>query len=83
MRQTLIEFSRHAKRRMNLYGISEPTVQAIIESRKMVGAISDGRNEVIDYERISEYGYPIKVVFSCKENTITVITAYPMKRGKK
>jgi hypothetical protein len=78
-----IEFSRHAKRRMALYEISKPTVQAIIENQKMADTISEGKNEVIDYQTVSRHGYPFKIVFSCEENQITVITAYPLRRGRK
>jgi hypothetical protein len=78
-----IEFSRHARRRMALYEISEPTVRAIIECQKKDGRISVGKNEVIDYQTVSRHGYPIKVAFSCEENHITVIPAYPLRRGKK
>jgi len=83
MERIKIEFSRHARRRMALYEISEPTVQAIIENQRMDGTISEGKNEVTDYQAVSRHGYPVKVVFSCEENQITVITAYPLRRGRK
>lgn len=83
MEEIRIAFSRHAKRRMALYEISEPTVRAVVESQKKAGFVSKGKNEVIDSQNVSRHGYPIKVVFSCEENQITVITAYPLKRGKK
>jgi hypothetical protein len=83
MEEIKIEFSRHARRRMALYEISEPTVRSIIEGQKKDGRISVGKNEVIDYQTVSRHGYPLKVVFSCEENHITVITAYPLRRGKK
>jgi hypothetical protein len=82
MEEIKIEFSRHAKRRMTLYEISELTVRGIIERQKKDGRISVGKNEVIDYQTVSRHGYPIKVVFSCEENHITVITAYPRKEGR-
>jgi hypothetical protein len=83
MQPIRIKFSRHAKRRMAMYDLSEPTVEAIIGGQKRLGGVSEGKNEVIDHETLSKYGYPIKVVFSCEENHITVITAYPLKRGRK
>jgi DNA-binding Lrp family transcriptional regulator len=82
MEEHEIKFSRHAKRRMALYAISESTVRNIIEGLKEAG-ISVGKNEVIDYQTVSRQGYPIKVVFSCEENHVTVITVYPLRRGKK
>lgn len=67
---------------MSLYDISESTVQTIIENQRKVGGILSGKNEVIDYEMVRVHRYPIKVVFSYEENHITVITVYPLKRGK-
>ena len=84
MEEMNIKFSRHAKRRMRLYDISESTVQKRIES--FFGAkssISSGKNEIIDDLVISGQKYPLKIVFSYEENHITIITAYPLKRGKK
>ena len=83
MERIEIEFSRHAKRRMALYEISESTVQAIIEGQEKNGWPSLGKYEVIDYQTVSRLGYPIKVVFVREEDRITVITAYPLRRGRK
>ena len=83
MEEIRIQFSRHAKRRMALYEISESTVRAIVKGQKKAGFVSEGINEVIDYQTVSCHGYPIKVVFSSEEKQITVITAYPLRRGKK
>ena len=83
MEEIRIQFSRHARRRMALYEISVPTVQAIVSGQTKAGLVSEGKHEVIDYQSVSRYGYPIKVVFSCEENEITVITAYPLRRGTK
>ncbi len=78
-----IKFSRHAKRRMSLYDISESNVKKLIENLGTKNSISSGKNEIIDDQVISGQGYPLKVVFSYEENQITIITAYPLKRGKK
>lgn len=83
MTQTVIYFSRHAKRRMRLYNIAEEEVQTILRGKKRDEWISDDRNEVIDHGVLSQHGYPIKVVFTLEGDAITVITAYPLKRGKK
>ena len=82
MKEINIKFSRHAKRRMALYEITETTVQAIIERRKKDDSLSGGKNEVIDYQTLSRHGYPIKVVFAREEDYLTVITAYPIRREK-
>jgi hypothetical protein len=46
-------------------------------------SFKEGENEVIGKESFSQYGYPIKVVFFQEKENITVITAYPLKRGLK
>jgi len=79
----MIKFSRHAKRRMKLYCISEETVSSVIGDRHREVGYSDGKYEVIGKEPVPKYGYPIKVVFSQETGKITVITAYPLKRGLK
>lgn len=68
---------------MKLYGISEETVSSIVEHRHQELSFADGKNEVIGKESFTQYGYPIKVVFYQEKEKITVITAYPLKRGLK
>ncbi|WP_448384650.1 hypothetical protein [Desulfosoma sp.] len=67
---------------MALYGISETTIRAIIESRERGDFSLEGKIEVIDYQMLSRHGYPIKVVFTRDEDRLTVITAYPLRRGR-
>jgi len=69
-----IEFSRHAKRRMKLYDLSEDIVYNILKSVK-----DDSTNEII--RKVHGFEYPIKVVFKKKMNLILVITVYPLKRA--
>ena len=68
---------------MKLYSISEKTISFVIEHRHRELGFADGKYEVIGKESFTQYGYPIKVVFSQKKGKITVITAYPLKRGLK
>jgi len=77
----MIQFSRHAERRMKLYHITKNDVKFIIDQ---------GRREVSHGEKISilhdiggKFKYPIKVVGIKKEESFLVITAYPLKKGKK
>jgi hypothetical protein len=77
-----IKFSRHAKRRLNLYDISEETISGVIERHIKYSKPEDGKHDVVD-EGVVKYGYPLKAVFSLKEDEITVITAYPLKKGLK
>jgi len=72
-----IKFSRHAKRRGKLYKISEETVKNILEGKNL----SQGNHEII--EDIEDFKYPLKIVISVEKDTITVITNYPLKKGRK
>jgi hypothetical protein len=78
-----IEFSRHARRRMSLYGITEETIRTIIKNKISESGAVDGKNEIVDKGMASQFGYPIKVVFTCERNEIVVVTAYPLKRERK
>lgn len=77
-----ILFSRHARRRMALYEISPDDVVKAIEG---LGAPTDmsERNEIIDHCVAEKYGYPLKVIYNRDGDRVTVITAYPVKRGLK
>jgi len=67
-------FSRHARRRMNLYRITEESVEKILRDAK-----KDGKQEIIG--NVSGHKYPIKVVFDIQGDYITIVTVYPLKRG--
>ncbi len=69
-------FSRHAKRRAQLYGIPESTILDSVRSR----VFSQGTTEVVAAVQALEY--PLKIVVSRKDNMLTVVTAYPLKKGK-
>jgi len=78
-----IHFSRHAKRRMKLYDLSRDDVAFVITLQNPELDFPEGKNEIISKTKFSRQGYPIKVVFSCASGIITIITAYPLKRGFK
>ena len=72
-----IIFSRHSKRRMKLYGISEADVKIVLKN---------GKKELIENRsiftlKIRKFKFPLKVVAEREENNIYIITAYPLKRG--
>jgi hypothetical protein len=71
-----IKFSRHAKRRAKLYGISESAVSAILAKMNF----TQGEHEIV-----TDIGqkYPLKMVISIEKDTLTVITNYPLKKGRK
>ena len=72
-----IKFSRHAKRRAKLYEISEKTITAILTNMNL----HQGEHEIIKH--VSGFKYPLKIVVSVEEKLMTVITNYPIKKGRK
>lgn len=70
-----ITLSRHAKRRAKLYSIPESTIINIVESAHLTAG-----EQII----IKDIGlrFPLKIAVSVEEFTATVITAYPLKKGK-
>jgi len=72
-----IKFSRHAKRRAKLYNISETTISGFLATVK----VTKGHHEII--RNVSGLQYPLKIVISVEGDTITVVTNYPLKKGKK
>ncbi|NIA10289.1 MAG: hypothetical protein GWP10_11330 [Nitrospiraceae bacterium] len=71
-----IKFSRHAKSRGKLYKIPEETVTKILEGKKLI----ESNHEII--ENVAGFKYPLKVVVSVEGDIITVITNYPLKKGR-
>jgi len=72
----IIKFSRHAKRRGKLYQIPEVTIREILQAL----SLEDGEHEII--QNISGFKFPIKVVAVVKKGIVTVITNYPLKKGR-
>ncbi len=72
-----IKFSRHAKRRAKLYGISESMVIDILRNMNL----HQGEHEII--KDVPGFKYPLKIVVSVEEDLITVVTNYPLKKGRK
>ena len=72
-----IKFSRHAKRRAKLYGIAESSVTTILAKMNLL----QGEHEIV--KNVSDISYPLKIVVSVEKDTVTVITNYPLKKGRK
>jgi hypothetical protein len=73
-----IKFSRHAKRRAKLYNISKSIILEVLENKDLSG---QGIHEII--EDVEGFKYPLKVVLAVENDIITVITIYPLKKGRK
>jgi len=72
--------SRHAKRRIKLYGINKENTINVI---KDVSNKSNGQYEIIDSKFKSKYRLPLKVVYIIEKNVTTIITSYPLKKDIK
>jgi hypothetical protein len=72
-----IKFSRHAKRRAKLYGISQTMITDILKTV----SLHKGEHEII--KGVPGFKYPLKIVVSVENDLITVITNYSLKKGRK
>jgi hypothetical protein len=72
-----IKFSRHAKRRTKLYNISESAISDILTGMNL----RRGEHEIV--RNVVGFQYPLKIVVSVEGDTATVITNYPLKKGRK
>lgn len=77
-----ILFSRHARRRIALYRIDADDVQKIIGRFMEKQPSVAGKQIIVDQSTQTKYTFPLKIVFDVGESNITVITAYPLKKGR-
>jgi len=75
-----VEFSRHARRRMKLYGISAEDVRLTLEQADSVEHQEDGLFAATKAFGTTHGDYPLKVVYIEENNRLVVVTAYPLKR---
>ena len=73
----IIKFSRHAKRRAKLYNIPEEVIRKLLEAEDL----DNGEHEFI--KNISGFKFPIKLKVVVVEDAATIITNYPLKKGKR
>ena len=71
----VIRFSRHAKRRAKITKYQKQRLR-ILTTLKLI----DGEYEFI--RDISGFKYPIKIVVAVENDIMTVITNYPLKKGR-
>ena len=74
--EMIINFSRHAKRRARLYNIPEARIHEELQALEL----QDGEHNLM--MNIPGFEYPIKIVVSVERNIISVITSYPLKKGR-
>ena len=72
-----IKFSRHAKRRAKLYNIQESTILNILQNIEL----SQGMHEII--KNVEGFEYPLKIIIAVENDITTVVTNYPLRKGRK
>jgi len=72
-----IRFSRHAKRRAKLCNISESVILKVLEGKDLS---RKGTHEIV--EDVQGFKYPLKVVVAVENDIITIVTNYPLKKGR-
>ena len=72
-----VKFSRHARRRAKLYKIPESTIVEILEKVEL----SQGEHEIIKH--VKGFKHSLKIVVFVQGGTLTVITNYPLKKGRR
>jgi len=70
-------FTRHARRRMQLYNIPQYFISNLLEEEIILGQL--GKQVIV--KSVKGTQYPIKIVFEVREKDIIIITVYPLKRG--
>lgn len=72
-----ITLSRHSKRRLKLYKISDGWIYSLLAEAKC----EQGQHTILT--KHPGIKLPIKVIYVVEEEEITLITAYPLKKGIK
>jgi hypothetical protein len=72
-----VRLSRHARRRAKLYRIPETTIRDLVLSE----AQNIGHHSLVS--DVPGFRYPIKVVYVVEDDVAIVVTAYPLKKGRK
>ena len=72
-----ITFSRHARRRADLYGIPQSTIVTILQEKPL----DPGGHEIV--KKVEGFKHPLKIVVVVEDDVMTVITNYPLKKGRR
>ncbi|MBU4013992.1 MAG: DUF4258 domain-containing protein [Proteobacteria bacterium] len=76
-----IKFSRHAKRRMKLYGLSEEDVLNVLKNGSKEMA-KDGKLFFL-HDIKGKFKFPVKVITAQGDKTLIIVSAYPLKKRRK
>lgn len=72
-----VRFSRHARRRADLYKIPELTILGILQESEL----APGVHEIV--QSVEGMKFPLKLVVAVEDDIITVVTNYPLRKGRK
>jgi hypothetical protein len=67
---------------MKLYDINEDDIKFVLDQGKRE-ILSGGRKVTITHSMKEKFKYPIKVIGIEKGKEFLLVTAYPLKKGKK
>jgi len=76
-----IKFSRHAERRMKLYGISEEDVLNVLKNGKK--ETSEDGKLIFLHDIVEKFKYPVKVVTAHSDKGFVIISTYPFIKRRK
>jgi hypothetical protein len=75
-----MKFTRHARRRMDLYGISQKEVEDAVSNPDKVDIESDRKVAYKIFE-LRFKGMPLKVIYVEEMGDIVILSAYPLKKS--
>ncbi len=75
----MLQLTRHAKNNMRLYQFTTDDIKFVIENAENQELQDD---KIVASAKVKNkfQNMPLKVVYITKENTYTIITAYPLKK---
>lgn len=75
-----MRFTRHARHRMNLYGISREEIEEAVSNPDKIDIESDRK---VVYKTFMPHfkGMPLKVIYVEEKGDIVILSAYPLKKS--
>ena len=80
MNKIKITYSRHARRRMKLYGIFQEDVEQAIANPDR-HAEMEGSRYVVHKTSSKFKGLPLKVIYVLEGECMVILSAYPLKKA--
>ena len=68
---------------MQLYKIDEKDIIETIKAYIADKVLTLGKHEIVNKNMAEKYKYPLKIIFSKENNKIVIITAYPLRKGRR